>query len=370
MTKEEYWFRLCTVADLYRDDIAQLLKVFSGPEEIFDAGAEKIMHYAGLPEALALKIAESGKNDLFRGELEKIKRNGIDFIYPGCGKYPERLKNLKDAPFCLYVKGRLPREDRPCAGMVGARACSDYGKEYGRKFAKALAREEVQIVSGMAMGIDSVCAEAAIRAGGTTFAILGGGVDVIYPRENIELYYRIIETGGGIISEYPMGAPPIAWQFPLRNRLISGFSDRLLIIEAAKRSGTLTTAMYALEQGKFIYALPGRVNDRLSQGCNSLIADGAGVLLDTETVINDFYSSGIWKKTVLPGEEKPESFSGGFSDFAQRKVIMSLGTETAGTETIAAKTGLTLETVTEALSELELDGFVVRTAADCFEKSC
>ena len=209
------------------------------------------------------------------------RRNSKDEIrYVGRweSEYPKRLLAISNPPAGIYVKGRLPEEDRLTVGMVGARMCSEYGRSAAREFAGALASAGVQIISGMAKGIDGISQREAIAAGGSTFGVLGCGLDVIYPVQNREIFEKICERGG-LISEFSPDTPPIARNFPIRNRIISGLSDILLVIEAGEKSGTGITVTRALEQGKDIYALPGRIYDSLSAGCNRLICQGAGIAL-------------------------------------------------------------------------------------------
>ncbi|MCF0143440.1 MAG: DNA-protecting protein DprA [Parasporobacterium sp.] len=283
-THDDYWLWLCNIENIRQPDIQKLMDVFGTPEEIFKASEPAVSELLKPEQVEPFMLSRSGEH------LWKIKsvleRDHIRFIHPDSPEYPGRLKVLKDMPFSLYVKGELPDDSLPSVAIVGARACSEYGRKYARDAAAKMAYEDVQVVSGLALGIDSVCAEEVLRAGGKTFAVLGSGVDVIYPRDNISLYYEIIMNGGGIISEYPLGTRPIGWQFPHRNRLISALGDAVLIMEARMRSGTLSTAGHALDQGKDIFALPGRVGDSLSEGCNMLIQDGAGILIDMERVLS------------------------------------------------------------------------------------
>lgn len=201
-------------------------------------------------------------------------------------EYPDRLRKLPGMPSQLYVKGRLPREDMPTVGIVGARRCSGYGKKMAREYARVFSSWGIQVISGLAMGIDGESHWGALQGQTPTYAVLGCGTDVCYPRCNQELFREIPERGG-LISEYPQGVPPIGRHFPARNRIISGLSDILLVIEARKKSGSLITVDWALEQGKSVFALPGRTTDPLSEGCNGLIAQGAGIALSPETVLNE-----------------------------------------------------------------------------------
>lgn len=215
---------------------------------------------------------------------EDMTAQGIRAVRYGEDAYPKRLCYIPDPPCILYIKGEVPDEGKPGVSIVGARLCSDYGRYTARKFASVLAGAGVQIISGMALGIDCISHKAAMEAGGRTFAVLGCGVDVCYPEQNRDIYERM-QTQGGLLSEYPPGTMPSAGLFPRRNRIISGLAEILLVIEARKKSGTLITVDAALEQGREVYALPGRVTDALSSGCNRLIAQGAGIATSPEELL-------------------------------------------------------------------------------------
>lgn len=211
--------------------------------------------------------------------LEKVENMGIRYVPFQDEVYPRKLRCIPDPPFGLFVKGNLPDEGRPSIAMVGARACSEYGKTVARSFAGELAAYGVQVVSGMARGIDSISQQACLKAGGHTFAVLGSGVDVCYPGELKQLYTEI-QRRGGIISSYAPGMPPAAANFPPRNRIISGLADVVLVIEARRKSGTLITVDMALEQGREVAVVPGRITDSLSQGCHDLLRQGATAIAE------------------------------------------------------------------------------------------
>lgn len=264
-------------------------------------------------------------------EIRKITR--------AMAEYPGRLREIPDPPACLYVKGRLPDDWRPSAAVIGARDCSAYGKSVALRLGKRLGEAGVQVVSGMARGIDGFSQEAALDAGGTSFGVLGCGVDICYPARNRGLYEKLC-AGGGIVSEYEPGTPPKAWHFPPRNRIVSGLADVVIVVEARAKSGTLITVDMALEQGKEVYAVPGRVTDSLSVGCNQLIKLGAGLLLDTEEFLEELRAAfdrrggGV---PALPGEparrrgrpasERLETLPGEWT--AERPVQTALSEESA-----------------------------------------
>lgn len=209
--------------------------------------------------------------------------SGIQYIRQGDAAYPGRLLKHKGMPKGLYVMGRLPDDSRPSIAIVGARRATSYGKEIARSFARELIKAGVQVISGMAWGIDGMAHQGALEGGDDTFAVLGCGVDVCYPLGHRRLYEQLIQRGG-ILSEQPPGMPPKPGHFPARNRIISGLSDLVLVVEAKERSGSLITADLALEQGKDVFAVPGRVGDELSKGCLNLLKQGAG-LADSPQVL-------------------------------------------------------------------------------------
>ena len=221
----------------------------------------------------------------FEREKKKLDDMGIRFISRIESEFPEKLKNIPNPPFAIYVKGELPDPGKPSVSIIGARMCSEYGRYNARQFGRGLALAGVQVISGMARGIDGIAQAAALDAGGRSFGIVGCGVDICYPEENRFIYDGLL-TNGGIISEYPPGTMPEPNHFPVRNRIISALSDVVLVVEARKKSGTQITVDTALEQGKEVLAVPGRVTDRLSDGCNHIISQGAGIAVDVEDVLD------------------------------------------------------------------------------------
>ncbi len=228
--------------------------------------------------------------------MDEIKY--ISRLDPG---FPEKLKNIPLPPAGIYYTGELPAEDEKSVAIVGSRNCSQYGREIAEYFASYLAKQGVQVISGLARGIDGISQRAAASAGGKTFGVLGTGIDVVYPRENRAIFEQV-KASGGLISEYPPGTTPLKPYFAERNRLISGLADLLLVIEAKVMSGTSITVRCALEQGRDVYAVPGRLTDPLSAGCNRLIAQGAGTALSPEDVILAL-KDGSERPRITPGFE-------------------------------------------------------------------
>ena len=258
------------------------------PSEIHEmACKKKLSEKLGKTYTAKAKMLEAAAEDYdVVGEYERLADRGILFVTAGEETYPKKLAAIPDAPSAIYYAGRLPDDDRKTIAVIGARNCSEYGKAMARQFGEALAEAGVQVVSGMARGIDGIGQQAALDAGGYSLGVLGCGVDICYPPDNKKLYERLIEQGG-ICSEYPPGIEPRAVLFPPRNRIISGLCDGVLVVEAKERSGTLITVDMALEQGREVYALPGRVTDALSRGCNRLIRQGAEIIVSPQELLQE-----------------------------------------------------------------------------------
>lgn len=221
----------------------------------------------------------------------KVKESGMQFVTKEEPEYPARLKLLKNAPYGLYYYGSLPADSVPSVAIIGARICSEYGRYMARVFGTELGAAGVQVVSGMALGVDGIAQKGALSAGGKSFGVLGSSADVCYPEEHRGLY-EDLKIHGGVISEYAPVTAPEAKFFPQRNRIIAGLADIVLVVEARKKSGTLITVDLALEYGKDVFAVPGRVTDRLSDGCNFLIRQGAGIAFSPADVLEGLYGAG------------------------------------------------------------------------------
>lgn len=225
-------------------------------------------------------------------------------IQRGEQDYPSRLSGLPRMPRELYLLGTLPDPARPAVAIVGARHCTAYGRDAARRFGRILAMNGVEIISGMAYGIDAAGHEGALEGGGRTYAVLGCGADVCYPRQNRQLYEQILQRGG-ILSEYTPGTPAMPHHFPARNRIVSGLADIVLVVEARRRSGSLITVDCALEQGKTVYAVPGRIGDPLSEGCNALIAQGAGIAHTPEMILSELAIPAGSCDLMKPAQKRP-----------------------------------------------------------------
>lgn len=277
--------------------------------------------------------------------------------------YPRKLLTLADAPKGIYVKGNLPSGNKPTVAIVGARMCSEYGRVQAYEIAKYLSAHGVQVISGLARGIDGHAHRGALEGGTPTFAVLGCGLDICYPRQHIGLWQEILEHGGGILSEYPLCTPPLRAYFPQRNRIISGLADLVLVIEAKEKSGSLITADCALEQGKTVYALPGRIWDALSFGCNYLISQGAGILYSPECILEELH---IDKSTTA---DKILEKKINFSLASDLKLVYScLSLSPKGIDQLSVELGMPISRISELLLTLELEGFIEQSGGNQFVK--
>ncbi len=268
----------------------KLLECFGSPKAVYEAGEKELSPL--LTQGALESILHARKKDV-QGEYETLLKKGISFVPFYHPLYPEKLYAIPDRPFGIFVKGSLPGKGEKSVAIIGARDCSEYGRYVAECFAGELAGKGIRIISGMARGIDGIAGRKALDAGGRTYAMLGCGVDICYPPFHRDLYRGICE-GGGVISEYPPGTEPHPGLFPPRNRIISGLADAVLVIEARLKSGTLITVDMALEQGREVYVVPGRITDRLSDGCNRLLLQGAGAALSPAQLIKEL-SETVWK---------------------------------------------------------------------------
>jgi len=266
--------------------LAKLLEVFTKPENIFKASCEKLIQIYGIGEKAAYKISSFSKNDLDK-ELASAKKQNIEIITQEEADYPKNLKYIPDPPIVLYVKGKLKEEDVLSIAIVGSRRGSFYGLSCAKQFAAQLAGRGFTIVSGLARGIDTSAHRGALSQHGRTIAVIGSGFNNLYPPENKELAEEIVWSGA-VVSEFPMDAQPLPQNFPRRNRVISGLSLGVLVAEAARNSGALITADFALEQGREVFALPGKVDASNSFGTNGLIKQGAKLVSCVEEIIEEF----------------------------------------------------------------------------------
>ena len=279
----QYW--LHNLPGIGDRTIKKLLDVFGSPRQIYRTG-EKRLREVLLPGQVQTVIAHKKVWDL-TGAYQQLEEKEIRFFTLQDQEFPDRLRRLSHPPYGIYCKGNLPDPQAPAAALIGARECSEYGRSMAKAFGKAFGQAGVALISGMARGIDGIGQQAALEGGGRTYAVLGCGVDICYPASNRQLYDSILKQGGGILSVFPPGTDPRKGNFPERNRIVAGLSDLILVVEARQKSGTWITVDMALEQGKEVYAVPGRLSDRLSDGCNLLLRQGAGIALSPTDLLTE-----------------------------------------------------------------------------------
>jgi DNA processing protein len=286
MTDLEALVALNMVADVGSIRLKKLLEFFGKPQNIFEASFKQLTHIFGIGEKIASQIHTFKKEELDK-EFALAKKLGLRIMSWEDEDYPLNLKNIYDPPIVLYLKGELKKEDNLSIAIVGSRRASIYGLSCAGKFAVELAQRGFTIVSGMARGVDSYAHRGALKGNGRTIAVMGSGFNHIYPPENLELAEGISQNGA-VISEFAINTEPFKQNFPRRNRVISGLTLGVLIVEAARNSGALITADFALEQGRDVFALPGKVDSQNSFGTNALIKDGAKLVSSVDDILEEF----------------------------------------------------------------------------------
>ena len=392
MAALKYWVWLTTVEGLTNHSRWLLLEHFHSPEEIYYAETEQIRLVAGMNSAQAALLE---KKSLQRAEeiLSDCAAKDVFVITVQDAAYPSRLREIYNAPLLLYGKGAMPLfDDEAAVTVVGTRDRTPYGVQVAEELGYELAKQGAVVVSGLAKGIDAAAHRGALRAGGFTAAILGCGVDVVYPAENRRLYEYILATGV-LLSEYPPGTRPEGWHFPERNRIMSGLSLATVVVEADRDSGALITARAALEQGRDVFAVPGPIHAPQSRGCNELIRDGAGLVTCGWDILQEYHNRFAHRlhpdKAVLP--ELPEGGAG--QEVAEAKPVVELpvlnlaknrgsltddqvqilraldAEEGKLTDDIAEELALPVRRVLSAMTMLEIDGYVTQQGARRFVRA-
>jgi len=360
--ERRYLYWLCCADSVGAVSQRKLYEYFHSFEAIYNI-EEKELAGSGILKAKQIESLFRWKKqaDSCMKAYEALERKGIRLISPVDEEYPGRLKEIYDYPMGLFVRGSLPEGRYPSVAIVGARGCSRYGEQLAEEFARVLAESQVQVISGLALGIDGAAHRGALRAeSGMTYGVLGCGVNICYPSSNYALYEAMIRRGG-VLSELPPGTNPASRYFPMRNRIISGLSDAILIVEAKEHSGSLITAELGLEQGREIFAVPGRVTDHLSTGCNHLIAQGAHLANSPDDILECL---GIkYQKSLIICEKNVKRLA------KREKIVYScLDFKPRHMDQIVAASGFPVTECMGILLELELNGFVYRSANHYYGK--
>lgn len=349
MGMEQYWHWFCSIPGLYRTQREMLLRCFGSPRGVWHASKAELDRMSEKGCSWAEHVRQFQNCMTPEGILHRDWMAGIQFISHEHTMYPRRLKQIKDYPYGLFYRGKLPREEQRAVAVVGARMCTPAGKDRAAQLAHQIVLAGGNVISGAAYGIDGAAQWSALENGGESYAVVGGGLDRYYPKSHAALFERL-EKSGGIISEYAWGTPAVPRHFPMRNRIISGLADVVVVIEARKKSGSLITAEYAADQGRRVVAVPGRPEDELSQGCNELINQGAEVFLSTDSFIDTVFPEYKVKKRNL-SDDLPLAP-------AEKLVYISLGLHSKSLWELAECTALSLEELSRALMQLEMKGLI------------
>ena len=360
MTSREAYIALNMVNGIGPIRVRALLDRFNEPQAILSASKSDLMQVEGVGEEVARSVMSWREQADLDAELQRIEKAGVRVVARDDAEYPKHLREVYDPPVVLYVKGELSERDALAIAIVGSRRTTLYGQEMARKLAFQLARVGVTVVSGLARGIDTAAHNGALQAKGRTVGVIGCGIDVMYPPENQKLADEIVEKGGAVVTEFPFGVKPDKQNFPMRNRIISGWSLGTVVVEANLKSGALITANQAGEQGRQVFAVPGRADSILSRGTNKLIKDGAKLTEDVEDILNEFEYLFPKRDTeqaeadLLGGGTKPALR---LSE-AEEKVMAHLGQEETAIDEIIRASGLTTACVSATLLALEMKRLV------------
>ena len=370
MDENLYAYWLSALSGLWVSSAHRLLEYAGSFKGVWEL-SEKELKNPGLkirPATIRALLSSKDEVRIIR-EYRQMEEKGIRFYHLKHELYPSRLRFIYDAPIGIYLKGSLPDPTVVSVAIVGARGCSDYGRTSTRQLGMRLAEAGFQVISGLARGIDGIAQKAAVDAGGYSCAVLGCGPDICYPEDNRDTYEKLAARGG-IISEYPPMTPPRNIHFPQRNRIISGLSDIVVVIEAREKSGSLITADMALEQGRDIYTLPGRICDPLSYGCNRLIKQGAGIIISAEEFIRDLAlahnlrtiadSPDPCMEPVAP-QGHQMTLAAAYSLSGEEKSVLSvIGLDPKSVNAIQDETGLDTGSLMKSLMNLSVRGLILQ----------
>ena len=349
---------LCSVPRVGSRRIRMLISRFSTPDGVFQAPARELMQIEGISKQLALNIKQHDNKVWAEKQISLLAKNGARIIAYWDDDYPPMLKATEDAPIIIYLRGQHQIFSERCIAIVGTRHPSTYGKMIVESLTRDLVRNGFTIVSGLARGIDTIAHQVTVQENGKTAAILGCGVDVMYPPENGKLA-RDIMVNGALVSEFPMGTRPEPMYFPRRNRIIAGLCAATLVIEAGQKSGALITADHAVEQGRDVFAVPGNINNPNSSGCNRLVQQGAKLITHVNDILEEFTPTEIQARTAPPMDLTAE----------ERQVFDRLSSEPVHIDRLSDLTGMPTSKVLGVLLGLELKNVVKQIVGKHFVRA-
>jgi DNA processing protein len=349
------WIALSRVPGLGCVNFKKLAEYFGDPTEAFIAPADALVKIQSLDPNVINGLRHFSAWPEMEAEFSRAEKAAIKIVPFTDPIYPARLRLIADPPPFLYVKGEIRNQDERAVAVVGSRSASDYGRRVARDLCRGLASLGFTVVSGMARGIDGAAHEAALNAGGRTLAVLGCGVDRAYPREHDKLYQRITENGA-VMSEFPLGTGPVPFNFPVRNRLISGLSLGVVVVEATEKSGSLITASLALEQGREVFAVPGEAGASRSRGTHQLIRQGARLVETVNDIVEEIapqLSARTQNAEGTPRLALPQHFGDEF-----KKIFALFQERSLQIDEVIERSGCSPSRVSEILLELELLGYI------------
>jgi DNA processing protein len=353
----EAYIRLALVNGVGPRTLASLVEHFGSAREVLEATLGQVGQVHRIGPKLATLIRDARNSQLYEQVAAHCQSNGVRMLVPGDKEFPRLLDELEDPPVLLFARGEFAKNDALCVAMVGTRHCTSYGQTMAERLAKALANRGITIVSGLARGIDAICHRGAIDVGGRTIAVLGSSVTDIYPPEHKQLAEQVTEHGVLLSETHPFSKPK-AGVFPQRNRIISGLSLGVIVVEAADRSGSLITARHAGEQGRDVFAIPGPVTSRMSRGCNQLIRDGAILIQDAEEIIE--HLGPLVEQVELNDGSKVHHPAELQLNEIEQQVLACIETIPIDIDAVFAKSGLPIPRVLSTLSVLEMKGLIKR----------
>lgn len=347
----------------------KLIEAFKEARHIFKAGYNALIATGALNPLMARAILDAPRKFDVAKEIEKAGKKGIKILTLSDESYPSNLKEIYDPPYVLYVKGEFIPSDINAVAIVGSRGASHYGLSCAQSFSSRLSQWGITIVSGMARGIDTASHRAALDAGGRTIAVLGSGLNNIYPPENEGLFAEISKKGA-VISQFALNTPPLPKNFPIRNRIISGLAKGVLVVEASQKSGALITARYALEQGREVFAIPGKLSSETSTGANDLIKQGAKMVTEPQEILEELrYNLSLSKEAGSRQETTKEKVQSLMRLNQKESLVVNiLSDEPKYIDSISEETGLSISDIMCLLVQLELKGAVKQLPGKTFVK--
>jgi len=356
------WIRLTKTGASARR-LNTLLDYFGSPEQLFAASSREVSIAARCGQPVAERLLDPAYAANER-DLKLMERLDVRLVTRADPDYPAMLKEIPDPPAALYMRGTMEPSDARAIAIVGSRQATDYGKRLAERFARELVEAGLTVVSGLARGLDTAAHYGALKGGGRTLACLGCGVDVVYPYENRGLAQQVVESGA-LLSEYPMNAPPDAWHFPTRNRIVSGLSLGVVVIEAPPKSGSLITVECALEQNREVFAVPGNVDNFRNRGAHALIKDGAKLVESVEDILAELRPGDVQRTLDLEVEAPPPPQLSPIEETLHQL----LGADPKPIDDLILEAGLPASQVSSTLTMLEIKGVVRRLPGNAYART-